>query len=44
MAPECVLMVAARIAARMRPTRPGGIRWRINVGKMASGVENTRAW
>ena len=44
MAPEWVLIVAARMAATMRPVRPDGIRSMMNVGKIASAAANGRPW
>ena len=40
--PECVLIVAATIAATMRPSRPGGMRSTMNVGKIWSAAGNSR--
>jgi hypothetical protein len=40
MAPECVLIVAAMIAATIRPTRPGGMCSMMKVGNTASAALN----
>ena len=39
-APECVLIVAARIAATINPSSPGGMFSTMNVGKIASVAGN----
>ena len=41
-APACVLIVAATIAATTRPSKPGGIRSTMKVGKTASGAAKLR--
>ena len=41
-APECALIVAARIAATINPRKPGGIESTTNVGKIESGTAKWR--
>ncbi len=42
MAPECVLIVAAMIAATMRPSNPVGMCSTMKVGKITSELSNAR--